>query len=306
VLPLTEFSLSVVQQALADLASTMKKTPYMTDLRPIAALAYQATEGLPALLAACLRWIQQEQWLEMRRLANQEQFELLAGPYISNGLFARDSLFAESAHSAKGQSAADAVGAMLALEQVYRVLAPYRFFTQSHVRYRLETDTSFRVMIRDLRWSLADLWNAISEAALLLRPWHEIHPAIRRLLYRYFYKTSEERAQAHQNALKFVKVWGLRQFGKEQIVGLVECLWHEAMALSEGETSDFEQRLSASASALSLGLKPSPLYTIDEVRHYASERIKNDDELSAVLNQVPGLCMRLAEIVRNPPQPPET
>jgi cellulose biosynthesis protein BcsQ len=310
VLPLSEFSLSIVQQALADLASAMNKAPYIIDLRPIAALVYQATEGLPALLTSCLNWIQEEQWLDVQRLFSQSQFELLAGPYIADCLFARDSLFSESVNSAKELPTPDAAGPMLALEQVYRILAPYRFFTQSHVRYRLENDSSFRDMINYLGWSLEDLWNAISEAALLMHPldepWHEIHPAIRRLLYRYFYKTPEERALAHQSALKFVKVWGLRQFGKEQIVGLVECLWHEAMALSEGHMRDFEQRLTASAVSLSLDLKPSPLYTIHEVRNYASERIRNDDELSAVLDQVHGLRMRLPEIVRNPPQPPVT
>ena len=61
-------------------------------------------------------------------------------------------------------------------------------FTMSHLRHHLEADAAFGSMLRDLGWSADDLWAAVSNAALLTRPldepWQEIHPAIRRLLFR--------------------------------------------------------------------------------------------------------------------------
>jgi hypothetical protein len=309
VLTLSEFTLSVVRQALIDVAST-GVDPYTINIRELAEQTHALTEGLPALLVSCLRWIRHEQWLGLDRLATQAQFELLAEPYIRDSLFARDSLFSKSAQTTRKLLVTEPDEVSHALEQAYRTLAPYRFFTQSHVRYQLLHDQDFKAAVESLGWPLEDLWNAIGEAALLQRPldelWHETHPAIRRLLYRHYFKSAASRTEAHKDALDFVKVWSEKQFGKEQVVGLVECLWHHAMALAQSTSEEFERLLTSGAAALSRDLKPSPLYTLTELRRYAAERITNDAELNFALSHVYGLGARLIEIIISPPEAPET
>jgi hypothetical protein len=288
ILPLTEFKLEVVQQALSDLANEMDRyfdhAPFMRN----AARVHRLSEGLPALLVRCLAWIRHEEWAGMELLEEQEIFEELAQPYIKNGLLSRESLFPFSYGQLDPQNAGPPEAPSLALEHALRILAPYRLFTQSHLRHYLESDRDLARSMRDLNWSLEDLWRAISGTALLSRPlnepWQEIPAAIRRLLYRYYYPSERERADAHREARSFVEVWADRQQGKEQVVGLVECLWHEAAVLRLARPSGLEADLIRSAGTLSLGLKPSPAYTEAELREYAAERMRNDDEFQDVVD----------------------
>src|SRR5262249_55021997 len=156
-----------------------------------ATLAHHLSEGLPALLVQCLHWIRTQEWLRMERLQSQELFEELAWPYIRTALLSRDSLLPQSTENSSESRHA--------LEGAFRILARYRLFTQSHLRRHLESDRVFEASMRAAEWSIEDLWRAISDTALLTRPlnepWQEIHPTIRRLLYRYFYRSSEHRAQ---------------------------------------------------------------------------------------------------------------
>jgi hypothetical protein len=151
---------------------------------------------------------------------------------------------------------------------------------------------------------MEDLWKAISNTALLSQPlnepWQEIHSAIRRLLYRYHYKSEEERAEAHSAARRFVEVWADRQVGTEQVVGLVECLWHEASALRLTESSRVEEALSESARKLSQALTPSSAYTVEELRGYAAARMRNDEEFGEALRDFPSLFNRLIAIILAP------
>ena len=165
-LPLTEFKIDVVQDALQDLARQMGRTFAASELQENAKLVHRLSEGLPALLVLCLRWIQTEEWLGMERLKSQRLFEKLAQPYIQQGLLSQDSLFPWSReHDGEQQQ--------LALEQAFRVLAPYRLFTQSHLRHHFQSDPVFKRVVEDVEWSMEDLWNAISNTALLSRPLDE-------------------------------------------------------------------------------------------------------------------------------------
>jgi hypothetical protein len=310
-LSLSEFDDVVVQHALFEFAKTADlRDPFASDLRPVAEIVHQVTEGLPALLPRCLQWIQDEGWFELDRLNTQSYFEGLAEPYIKQGLLSYDSLFPGTRMA--GDEFADETAKFKTeiVELAYRALVPYRLFTQSHLRYHLQYDEEVCDILARLNWSLEDLWNAVSDAAVLLRPldepWQEIHPAVRRLLYRYCYNTPERRATAHEEARKFVAVWGEQQLGKEQTIGLIECLWHEAMALADSDEEEFKRQLIHSATELSLGLNPSPLYTVVELRQYTSGRMIVDTELAAAFKRVDGFFQQLIEIVENPPPAPET
>jgi hypothetical protein len=144
--------------------------------------------------------------------------------------------------------------------------------------------------MKDANWELDDLWKAIGGLALLYQPldepWQELHPVVRRLLYRHFYP-QEDRAEAHRRAREFSKKWAGELTGKEQIVGMVEAIWHETARLkTEGAVTMGEGSLTSFARELSLdinrkrpgGIKESP-YSAAELREYAAERIRIDDEL---------------------------
>jgi hypothetical protein len=299
-LSLTEFNVDVVQQALYELAQEMDRAGYsFAESRRTAALVYRLTEGLPALLVHCLQWIQRQEWVEMERLESQELFDELTDFYIREGLLTQESLLPEGQEEAGGSS-------LVTLEQAYRVLTPFRLFTKSHLRHYLERDPAFRTALDNQQWSMEDLWEAISDTALLLRPldepWKQIQAAIRRLLHRHYYKSDDQRAEAHSEARKFVEVWMDQQSGKEQAIGLIECLWHEATALRTRQPADIEQRLCASAGTLSRQIRESPAYTPEELRRYAAGRMRDDAELQESVSHVTGLFTRLVEIVLSPAQ----
>ena len=295
-LALTEFNPVVVQQALHDLSAEMDTSFTPAQFRNYATRVHHLTEGLPALLVRCLQWIRAEEWLGMDRLETQELFEALTDPYIRQDLLAQMSLLPAGQERAGER--------LHALEEAFRVLAPYRLFTHSHLNHHLEIDPDFRSALGAAGWSMADLWAAINETALLRRPlnepWQEISAAIRRLLYRYFYRSDEQRAEAHTEARRFVEIWADKQAGTEQVVGLVECLWHEAIVLGLRRPAEMEQSLTESARALSGGLEPSPAFTLSELRAFATQRMRNDEELQEAVGGVGGLFSRLVEVVARP------
>jgi hypothetical protein len=304
-LPLTEFSPEVVHAALFDLAEDTGKKLYSIKLDSVAERVHKLTEGLPALLWRSLRWLDAQEWLGLEQLDDWEYFENLAIPYIKDDLLSYDSLFPRTRIAGDATSEADGKLKASIVERAFQALAPYRLFTQSHLRHHLQFDQVVCDALASLNWSLEDLWDAVSNAALLQRPldepWQGIHPAIRRLLYRHFYATPEAQARAHKEAREFVAIWGERQFGKEQTVGLIECLWHQAMELEGSNEADFKRQLMRSASELSNGLERSPLYTVEELRRYAAERMRADGELEAAFNQ--DFFSTLTDAVEDPPPP---
>src|SRR5262249_24878879 len=141
-LPLTEFSPDVVEAALRDLAREMERTYDAAYFRRNAQRVHRLTEGLPALLVRCLDWIRDEEWVGMEGLETQELCEELTGPYIQGELLARQSVFPGG--PAQGDEP------LKALAHAFRVLAPYRLFTMSHLRHHFESDDALNAAVRDL------------------------------------------------------------------------------------------------------------------------------------------------------------
>jgi hypothetical protein len=303
VLSLTEFKIDVVLHALNDLAIAMDRRLSLPELRPHAQRIHDLSEGLPALLVPCLEWIRREEWLEPARLETEELFTEIAHPYVRERLLSPDSLYPEDDEGLPRSQQEQWEAPLRALEEAFRLLALYRLFTQSHLRNSL-SDPDFAAAMSALGWSVEKIWAAISGSALLLRPqpepWQEIYPAIRMLLYRYFYPSGEAQITAHHEAGKFIEKWADRQRGKEQVIGLIESLWHEACELRLTEAADMEERLSGSAKRLSQELRSSEAYTVPELRAFAADRLRSDEEFRHVLDDSPGLFSRLASTIRMP------
>jgi hypothetical protein len=291
-LPLTQFKIDVVRHALDDLARQMSRNFGYEEQNRNATVVYHMSEGLPALLVLCLRWIQKEQGFDIERLENQDLFESLATDYIRQQLLSRDSLLPSDTDRDDEPRRT--------LESAFRVLAPYRLFTQSHLRFNLMSDRKFGRMVEDLDWPVERLWAAISGTALMSRPlnepWQATQEAIRRLLFRYFYETDARRIEAHRQARSFAEIWWDGQTGREQAIGLVECLWHEAAALRLEPNADLEGELIRSARTLAESIKPSSLYTVTELREAAANQMRNDEEFQETVG---GLFTRLAHVVES-------
>ncbi len=293
--PLSEFKLNIVTASLSDLAAQMGRPPGRADAH--AAAVYQVSEGLPALLTECLQWIQLHQWVGMNLLNQQSQFEELAGNYINEGLLGSANLFRTSRPP-------DAQ-ARPAIERALRGLAPYRLFTLAHLRDHIDGEPR---CWRRCWTNSAGRWNGCgarsAPPALLSRPlkepWQEVQAAIRRLLFRHFYRSDAERAEAHTRARRFAGIWSDGLIGNDQVTGLVECLWHEAAELSYRGAPDITERLCESASLLVELLKPSAAYTGPELRISAAERMRNNDEFQGTVAHVPGLFDKLVRIVDAP------
>ena len=191
---------------------------------------------------------------------------------------------------------------LAALRDALRALVPYRFFTLAHVYHHLDIDRSLGDALKDARWSVEDLWQAVADMALLYRPldepWHEIHAAIRRLLYSYFY-APDERADAHRRARDFTMNWADNQTGQDQIIGMVECIWHEAARLRLSDAAKMGEDLPEFVRKLSFAIRPSA-YTETELRDYAAQRMRNDDELQREVAGIDGLFDQLVEAVLVP------
>ena len=295
-LALAEFTVDVVEQALRDLAQETERYFGPAELRRNAALAWRSSEGLPALLMRCLDWIQAQQWVGIERLASQHIVDSLAEAYIQDTLFAQRSLLPAV------QEPADE--ALRALEEAFRVLVPHRLFTQLYLRHYLNEDLDLYTAVSGAHWSIEDLWEAIRDTSLLNRPsgepWLNIQSAIRRLLYRYFYKSDAQRVAAHIEALSLIGTLVDGLSGRDQAVWLVESLWHETMVLSIRRPAAMEQDLSKSADLLSRALRESPAFNATDLRAYAAYRMTGDQELREALAKIDGLFDRLVEIVKGP------
>jgi hypothetical protein len=295
VLRLAGFGSGAIQNALEGLADRMPGVHSPAELRKDAELVQRVTEGVPELVRASLEWIRTQQWLEIERLDKPQTSRDLIEAYVRDRLLSRDSLLpAEDGGPASAKE-------LDALCRALRALAPYRLITLSHMNYHLDNDSSFRDAMKEADWQAPALWQAIANTALLLplnEPWREMHPAIRRLLYRHFYAESE-RADAHVLARDFTKGWADGLTGKDQVTGMVESIWHEAVRLQLTEKTTVGDELTSFVRTVSLAVR-SPGYTEAELREYAVQRMKNDDELQLEIANIDGLFDKLVRVVRDP------
>jgi hypothetical protein len=299
-LPLTEFKVDVMSDALQELSQGMELDFSSAELLRYAQLVHGLSEGLPALLYRYLDWIRQAQWTDLERLRQRRQFDRLTRPYIERELVSPHSLFGSGAEPAAGQ--------LSALEQALRVLVPYRIFTTAHLHHHAAPGGALHEVLGTLRWSPEDLWTAICGTDLLYRPlkepWQAIYAPIRRLLCRYWYSSDDRLAEAHLAAAEFVRRWANQEMGRDQSVVLVECLWHESQVLRLSRAVNAAERFTRLASELSRGLTRAHAYTEDTLRAYAVDLMREDEELMSAAAAIDVSFDQLTDAVLNPAQEP--
>ncbi len=300
VLPLAQFDIDAVQEGGSDLAARMGLQHSPGGLRHEAALVHNVTEGVPALVHRGLQWISAEEGLQVERLNHPEVFNEIIRPFIEGQLLARDSMLPDdTGHSVMSSKR------LLIIERVIKCLVPYRFFTLSHLR-RLSDDTSLATSMEEAHWSSNEVWQKIGACSLLMRPldepWRKFHPAIRRLLFRYFY-TVAERAEAHRDARAITEQWSTKQSGTDQIIGMIDCIWHEAARLRLIGSAQMGDSLIRYVNNHAQTISESRAYSEIELRAYAAERARGDDELRGELVDIDGLFEKLIMILGGTPAP---
>ena len=293
ILPLAEFGTDSVQEAVTRLASDMNLQRSPAGLRHNAEIVHETTEGVPALVRLCLRWIRDEEGLQIERLNQAAVFDDLVGPFVKDELLAADSLLPGDTSPAEISEKRIAI-----VEQAIKWLVLYRSFTQAHLR-SLSSDESLTVVMNEADWSDNDLWQAMDACALLTRPldepWQEIHPALRRLLFRYFYPEAE-RSNAHDRARKFTEQWADKQNGREHVIGLIDCIWHEAARLKLTNAEEMGGVLTNYALERAQTIGASDAYTENELRVFAADRVRTDDELRGEVAGIDGLFDSLIQV----------
>jgi TIR domain len=307
-LPLSEFRPDVVTSALIELADQAGRRYSGREMQELADRVYRMSEGLPELLATCLHWVHEQRWIDLHRLEEHETFEELARKYVTDGLLGEANLF----WTDRPQDPR----ARYVVETAYRSLVVYRMFTRSHLKYHAEDNAVLAVLLTDIGWDLERLSDEIRGTVLLARqrdnPWHEIQCAIRRLLFRYFYPSPAARSEAHARARAVVDEWTRRQSGRDQAVGLIESMWHQAAVLGQAhyaaelahsQPTDPRQAandLRASAATMVAALESSDPDTTPDRRRWVAERMRSDLEFQSTVAWVPGLFEELVGIVDVP------
>jgi transcriptional regulator with XRE-family HTH domain len=290
--PLSEFGLEVVEDRLRLMASRTQRSFSAAEFASMASVAYAVSAGLPPLLDPILSWVEDEVWLDIHRLEGAGISESLTQPYIRDTLLAPQSLFPRAVQVPREQ--------LEAVRKAISLLVRYRLFTHSHMLHHLDIDGEFRENLKNAGWKPGDLWQALSEMALLKKPldemWQEFHPAIRRLLFRHYYPSPERRALAHREARAYLAEWAAAQPRKDRVVGRVEELWHAVSTLRLEEAPDLREQLLPAAREAGTGLDVSDTYPLNDLSSYAADRITRDAELQAAIGDA-GLAVELNDTV---------
>lgn len=279
---LTEFRTSVVRKALVDTGlkfDNAKLTMWTQAL-------HHMTAGLPALVVSALEWAHEFGYASAEASTSDDTFDSVVKPYIEKDLLSIASLIPEG-----GEKLSRRHKAVLA---AFRVIAPYRIITKSHIKYHLDRDEQFEADLIESGWSdHRGLWDAIEKSALTKpekNPWLSQYPAIRQLLYRYFYRHDTDRRATHDNALVFYKQWGGdNPAGMEQGNVLVEAVWHAAMMMCCDDTADICMSLPELAGELAGRLIRPLWYEPSEWHDYVHTLLSDDAELLRLTEPYDGL-----------------
>lgn len=297
-LPLAELSDDDIGEPLHKLASRMGKDLDRSEHERAAAWLGDLSAGVPELLTSCLRWIETNGWPQLDRPASDDMFRTLGYDFVRNRLLSSASLLPPGMPDPDGER-------RRVVEEALRLVVPYRIFGRSHLGQHVEPGCSLSQELGSVGWSLDDLWDALTRSALLGHPqketWQVVQPAIRKLLFRYFYETDELRAGAQLEALRFDRPWSQGLIGSDQVAGLAECIWHEASALRIIDPGKFESSLLESATELISTLRPAEeseeVYSVDELRHQLAVKLRNDADLAGLLSGAVGVHDKLIRVV---------
>lgn len=286
-LQLPEFTLEVVEEAVREIA------PDADDalVRQAAVLLHGESDGLPALLAVQLGLVQTRLLGLQPDLPEPDAFEAVTARYVRKNLLTHQVLFPSVI---RNRAAANLVN------RVFHTLSPYRLITQSHLKFHYDQDQTLRRDVESVGWTMRDLWTALNSGSLLdtrMGLWRVVNPPIRRLLYRYYHRTDEERIAAHEEAKRCYERWAVNEAGSEQVVMMKECLWHELCLLRLRQPSSLRKTLPEAAVRYVKTFLSAGLYDPREFGEVARELLTDDFEFQRELQDHDGLFTDVLEAI---------
>lgn len=279
---LSEFTPEVVDQVVRSYDPLL--TP--ADTRACALLLHRLSEGLPALLVRWVEWAEDRSFYALDEEAEDDAvFDAVTRPYVDAELLDPEVLFA------RGHQ--DPRRCVAVLDRALKALVVYRLITRSHLVFHFDADEELRSMAADIGWQVDDLWIAITRTTLLESDlpemWQEISRPIRRVLYRYYFRSDPLRSSAHREARACYERWSVKQAAKEQVVMMVECLWHEMSRQLLEQRSELPAELPRVAGELAREFLSSTLYSPGEFARFIANRLGRDAEFQLALSGFDGL-----------------
>jgi hypothetical protein len=288
-LSLSEFKLEVIEDAVRDGATDAEDSL----VRRSALLLQQESDGLPALLLAWLDWAQDANLIGIERgLRKPATFEAVTAKYVRNDLLTHDVLFPSGAGNLPA--------AKKALELALAVLVPYRLITKSHLKFHHDKSEALQTGVTAAGWTVNELWTALNSTSLLdprMGLWRVINPPIRRVLYRFYYRTDDERITAHEDAKWCYRRWTVNEAGSEQVMMMKECLWHELCRQLLRRPSELRQALPEAAGQFAKEFLSSGLYDRQEFVECVHELLIEDHEFQLALHDHTGLFQEVLSAI---------
>ena len=295
--PLSPFTTNVVYAALEQMAAQdgINNGPQWLD--ETARVLQRVTEGLPALLVRYLDWIKTQAYLfTLAELESTAVFERLARPYIEETILSVDSLL-------PGENDANRIQPQCeALRDALVGLCLRRRFITRYIDDMVQTNANLLVNMGHLAWGTNDLHTALKRT-YITEPvpndlWTVFYPAIRRLLFRYYYDTPAKQAEAHQQASSFYQSRWREWDGTDRAIVLLEHFWHQVEYLRLSAQPGLSQTIQQFAGALFTEGRISALYTPEEIAEIIATRMAEDEEFQSALHQIaPQLSEQISRVL---------
>lgn len=295
--PFTENVISITLRHMLDRDSVIIGN---NDLAETAQSLYQITEGLPALLILYLGWIQENEYIfDKKELEEKELFGLLTKPYIEEKIISADSLLPAENDANQIKPKYDVLGAAL------KELCSYRRFIMRYLDDWLSNEDNIKSSMPALKWSISDLHGALKRT-YIMEPtsndlWTVFYPAVRRLLFRYFYGTRSQQEEAHKRARKFYLAHWQEWDGTDRAIIIVEYLWHTSECLKLKKAGATEKLIIDFAREIFNDSVKSNLYSIQEIREIIMSRMGDDEEFQNSIYRIgPEVSKKLMLILKAP------
>ncbi|MEU4446166.1 TIR domain-containing protein [Actinosynnema sp. NPDC050801] len=246
---------------------------------------HELSQGMPEPLFAWLDWAAERGFTGSTEADTSRAFDAITRPYLRDHLLTAESLGVDRSP--------DPVRASAVVQRALRHLVVHRLITRSHLRFYAERDPELIAQAAEVGWDLDQLWEVVHSTSLThqfgYEMWYTISPPIRRLLFRSYYRTDRERAQAHATAVDLYRRWSGQPAYREVAVMAVECLWHEASWRLVEERGSVDRTLPQAAGALAAAFRDPRSETPWEVVDLVAALVEDDSDLRSALGEFDGL-----------------
>lgn len=282
---LSPFTINVVSETLIKMSlddEIENETRWINDT---AVILHKVTEGLPALLVRYLNWIQRKDYeFSPNALEGQILFKKITKPYIENTILSPDSLLPSEGNANRIKPQCDV------LIEVLSGLCVYRRFITRYLDLWLQDNPDLQAKLEKLKWGPNDLHAALKNTYITEiisnDLWTVFYPAVRRLLFQYFYTNPSNQSKNHKKSTDFYQNHWEEWDGTDRAIVVLEYLWHEIEFQRISKRQKLPTNIKLSTEQIfSNGIK-SDLYSTHEISEMIKARMDADEEFQNTLYHI--------------------